>query len=447
MSKFKTTKGITLITLVITIVILLILAAIAIQSVINSGLLNRANTAKDKQNEANALQEMSEIVAEVQIDELGKATLKDVVEKLRDIKDKTYIVKTTSSSIIASLDPTGISALEDLPDDLDAIYVTNIEYGCEIRITKMLEISAVDKNSQYREGRHNVTISTEDANKGVVSKSGIVLDDENFPIFAICKSGYAFDHWEITKGEDKCTIEDSTNIRTVVNNVKDEIEIVAKFKATNLSLATADQITKGYYSYDNEGNAVLGNYTSSVQKPLKCVHGSLAAKGYYEKNYSGDFGNISTFTTMTSSFKQWSRLYMNFSETWDTGLTQVVAYGCELNGFFWTVYNGDTMGYAARLTNMKVASGNDKFVYSSSNTNVSSKMFSSAYDRGSPTGDNDYWISLRINEYINSSTGSLKLSTDVLFDNSQASMSNLTYNMAYKSYLFGGPEFWAIGYE
>ena len=73
---------------------LLILATVTLSMVIgNSEIFNRANIAKENTNENTAVEEIRLIVLEVQSEKGGKATLKDVVERLKEDKQNTYIIK------------------------------------------------------------------------------------------------------------------------------------------------------------------------------------------------------------------------------------------------------------------------------------------------------------------------------------------------------------------
>ena len=144
-------RGITLVALVITIIVLLILAGVSIAILLgDNGLLSRAKYAKEKQEQANALEEMSLVVYEAQLRGKGKATLKDVVNILKEDTQNTYIIKTTKSIALLS-DKSVIKDVSEVTDELSAIYIINTKYNEEIEITKDLTVTLIGTKQQITE--------------------------------------------------------------------------------------------------------------------------------------------------------------------------------------------------------------------------------------------------------------------------------------------------------
>ena len=101
MNKIKSTKGITLISLVVTIIILLILAGVTIATLMgNNGLINKASNAKTQT-------EIASIKEELQTDILGKQTenegnisddsLKEILEKYGTLSEEEKLTDKTST--------------------------------------------------------------------------------------------------------------------------------------------------------------------------------------------------------------------------------------------------------------------------------------------------------------------------------------------------------------
>jgi len=95
--KEKASKGITLIALVITIIVLLILTAVSISVLFGEGgLLNQAQTAKTKTNEATGKEEVILAYNKVQTDGIPKGW--DLTKKANELQSE--LQKTDSSSIV-----------------------------------------------------------------------------------------------------------------------------------------------------------------------------------------------------------------------------------------------------------------------------------------------------------------------------------------------------------
>lgn len=146
MNKNRETKGITLIALVITIIILLIIAGVTITQLVQNGLLGKAKTVKEKTIEETAKEEIELIIFEVQAENEGEATLKNIVKKLQEKENSTYIVTTESryATLTVSDDGKGISSENELNEEVEKIYITNLEYNVEVKVTKELNVSVLN---------------------------------------------------------------------------------------------------------------------------------------------------------------------------------------------------------------------------------------------------------------------------------------------------------------
>jgi type II secretory pathway pseudopilin PulG len=134
MKNLKKNQGVTLIALVITIIVLLILAGVALSMIMgDSGLFGKANSARDLTKQSQALEDVRLIILEAKAENNGNATLLDVIKKLYN-SSNTYIVNTTET---ASLSSEGEITSYEI-EEPEKIYVTNVEYGCEIEITNQL---------------------------------------------------------------------------------------------------------------------------------------------------------------------------------------------------------------------------------------------------------------------------------------------------------------------
>ena len=133
-------KAITLIALVITIIILLILAGITVAGITNNGLFEKAKYAKLKSLETEAEEDINLIIIQVRQENRGQATLSQIVKKIEEVPDSSYIV--TSNSQIASLSNKSNLNSSMINDETEAIYVTNEKYGVEIRVTKDLTVAS-----------------------------------------------------------------------------------------------------------------------------------------------------------------------------------------------------------------------------------------------------------------------------------------------------------------
>ena len=143
MNQQKKTNGITLIALVITIVVLIILASVSLNLILGKdGIVNKAKQSSEENKKAQALEEMTLIIHDLQIEFQGNATLSNLASKLKNDTENTYIIATDAK--VASLtvqDGRGLTELTSITDETEAIFVTNLKYGYEIRVTKKFELS------------------------------------------------------------------------------------------------------------------------------------------------------------------------------------------------------------------------------------------------------------------------------------------------------------------
>lgn len=97
----KNYKGISLVALVITIIILLILAGITISFTVGSnGILTKAKNAKEQTNIAQAKESVELIIANLQADKEGKASLNDLESYATTNSDISYSSTNNEHKII-----------------------------------------------------------------------------------------------------------------------------------------------------------------------------------------------------------------------------------------------------------------------------------------------------------------------------------------------------------
>lgn len=157
MNKIRSTKGITLISLVITIIVLIILAGISIAMLTGeNGILGKASKAKEESLKAEALEDIKIKVMEAQANHDGKATLANIVETLTAAQEKYKVITKTK---IASLTSDSVTTNVD---SADSILVTNKKYGKEVEVTKSLEISLTGTEGEGTGGTGSGTTGGEE---------------------------------------------------------------------------------------------------------------------------------------------------------------------------------------------------------------------------------------------------------------------------------------------
>ena len=137
-TNLKGKSGITLIALIVTIIVLLILAGVAISALTGSGLFEKAEEAKETQIQAQAEEEISLAIAEVQLRKQGEATLEDLVEELKNKEDVYSVYETskkTASLLQGSIEGSAVNELE-------AIYIINVSKydGHEVKVTGNMQV-------------------------------------------------------------------------------------------------------------------------------------------------------------------------------------------------------------------------------------------------------------------------------------------------------------------
>ena len=131
-------KGVTLIALVITIIVLLILAGVTLSMIMgDSGIFGKANNAKELTKQSQALEDIRLIVLEAKAENNGHATLANIMDKL-DKSSNTYAVTLSSKTAKLLTSDVDSKYITTVDDSTEKIYVTNVEYKCEIEITNKL---------------------------------------------------------------------------------------------------------------------------------------------------------------------------------------------------------------------------------------------------------------------------------------------------------------------
>lgn len=169
--ELKSNFGITLIALIITIIVLLILAGVTFNVVIGeNGMFGKANVAKEETNKNQVLEELKIKVLEVQTEKGGNASLKDVIEALKNDKDNEY-------EIYTELDSSNGYKL-DITDDTQQIYVNYKKY--KFKIDNKLIVTFLNSDKETEE-------DSEKQQTGLISNTEYRINNEtlNFSHIAV----------------------------------------------------------------------------------------------------------------------------------------------------------------------------------------------------------------------------------------------------------------------
>ena len=176
----KKSKGITLIALVITIVILLILAGVTINNFINTGVVEKADSATEETRKQIASEIMNLKITNIQmssyVDTKKLPTLQYLADNLCTDSDIEYVL--TTSKALASLnkiDTTGCSS----------IFTKLREYPYEFEINSSMQLASIDgvkiadtSKSENENSDETVTITKEQFEQ-LLNRSAPTLDYEN----------------------------------------------------------------------------------------------------------------------------------------------------------------------------------------------------------------------------------------------------------------------------
>lgn len=129
--KIKKENGVTLVALVVTIIVLLILAAITISMVAgNNGILAKAKKAKKAQEEATLIEELSSIIAELQMYEYlpdeGNPELNPDITNIEGVNDNTIIITYKDKDFLTTINDDGTIADISIIEDYDSSDPNNI---------------------------------------------------------------------------------------------------------------------------------------------------------------------------------------------------------------------------------------------------------------------------------------------------------------------------------
>lgn len=176
---FKNTRGITLVALVITIIILVILAGISIQAITNNGISEKAKLAKEKQDNAELLENqiLNEYEKSINVFSRGETEKDDYISK--DIEDFTPSLKEINGDYIAAqVDEIGTKNEVQIKGYLwllngkvrgctsEKEYVfSDLEYNTEYKI----QVIAIDENAKFK---YSEEISGETIDKAYLYSHG-----------------------------------------------------------------------------------------------------------------------------------------------------------------------------------------------------------------------------------------------------------------------------------
>lgn len=439
MKKMKNGKGITMISLVITIVILLILAGIGINMLLgNQGIISRGIKAKEETNKAQCKETIEIAISNIVLDAQTNGENCDIEYIREKIKEK--VENETSSSIKALEIDAESGTYQNILGTVEHKSGQKYEYTIYWDTYQVVMEKIAGGKDAINSTRHIITIMSENTSQGTVSKSGIVSTGESYPIYAVDQNGYIFDKWEITQGEENGTISSSTSSKTSIENITGNITVTAKFKQSSLTLATANEISKGSYAYDNNGNVIEGSKEATQQ--YRTVKGTIdTCSGCYYKSWTSEYETqMDKYKTMTYSTK----------------------YGVDQGGdYFWF---SDINTGMKNINYIQISNLQDTRVYITYN-DVSSKLLylgesmifrptTSVYYSNTDNffvswnnyieNDNNYWIGPVVDIYKNSDeTLRFRLSFHVehYIDNGK----NNSYNFYYKVYMASDPTYIVSG--
>lgn len=200
MNKIRSTKGITLITLVITIIILLILARVTIATIVgNNGLINRAEDVGEETKEKGAIEKVQLMLADY-ITEKYTGTKKTLEEYLNEQKEKGELDEVTNNgdgTITVKVEGYEIKIKEDNLSIVSTEKVGETRPIFEIKYTKTngTELTGDETEklitiniTNIVEFGENYTIEVKDGNEDILTKEANVIGNGQAS-YIINKSG------------------------------------------------------------------------------------------------------------------------------------------------------------------------------------------------------------------------------------------------------------------
>lgn len=227
MEKLRKNKGITLVALVITIVVLIILASVVINIAIkNGGILSRAKDAKERYDEAQALETMTANIAEARMEAETMQEGNILYKIAKGLENNNDVLSVEKTSV------RGASIDFDDANTIETIYVILRNYYFEFVIVENGKIENYYKIDEKQTTLTSYNITYE-LNEGTVSSPNpatYTIETDTFTLINPTKEGYVFDGWTEPGSEEKqttVTIEKgTTGNKTFIANWKERLYII-----------------------------------------------------------------------------------------------------------------------------------------------------------------------------------------------------------------------------
>ena len=334
-------RGITLVALVITIIILLILATISIQSLTNTGLLQKAQEAKEKTQ--NAEENQAKTLNEYE-DELNKYISGDVKTPVKKVSDNIgSVLSTTNNTELQDaygnkiVVPAGFKIVSDITTSnvqtVDkGIVVEDATVDSEGKATATAgsqfvwipvgkiytDVAKTDANAKTIElGRYSFDFSTGaksaysgsyvEEDKGATNTTlknwgnTIAKNITNFKNSVTTNGGYYIGRYEARKNSSGTITEVGTH--TVWNNVTQPQAATKAQNMYNSNKFTSDLMNS--YAWDT---ATLFLQTCGEEKYSRktSVNNSLASRGTNSSDYTGTRDTVCNVYDMASNVLEWT---------------------------------------------------------------------------------------------------------------------------------------------
>lgn len=352
------------------------------------GILNKANRASKDTNDRAAEEEIKLIILEVQAENNGKATFENIIKKLDENKQETYVVTRKSKyATLTTVDGRGIKSTDELDGTEVAIYITNLKYDREVKVTSTLKVKVTE------EGEGNSDSKLEEKEKEIKE-----LQEE--------RDGLQ---------------QRVSELETDINKKQQEID--------NLKVQIT-QKDKKISELQNQITQLQNQLNQSQSKQLKKITGTLntSAGIYYKNMNSTNSTNMSLYTNMTYTDNEWGGAAFKWPEL-NTGLTQIDSIMIYLPGQLW----------------MTCGSSNAKFLYYPIYYKNSSKEYVQILGWKSNTVD-DTWGWHSMGPKCTFSTKNGKIVVNYYIDTNVDVQNKLSTAMVFHTYVWKDPEYIIYGY-
>lgn len=351
------------------------------------GILNKANRASKDTNDRAAEEEIKLIILEVQAENNGKATFENIIKKLEENKQETYVVTRKSKyATLTTVDGRGIISTDELDGTEVAIYITNLKYDREVKVTSKLKVNVTE------EGEGSSDSKLEQKEKEIKE-----LQEE--------RDGLQ---------------QRVSELESEINKKQQEID--------NLKVQVT-QKDKKISELQNQITQLQNQLNQSQSKQLKKITGTLnTSTGTYYKNDTATAINMSFHTNMSYTSKEWGGDMFRWPEL-NTGLTQIESIMIYLPGQLW----------------MTCGSNNAKFLWNPIYYKNTSKEYEQRLSWKSNAVD-DLWGWHSMAPKCTFSTRNGKIVVNYYIHTSVDVENRLSTAMVFHTYVWKDPEYIIYGY-